>query len=47
MMALPLAYTAIVTPLQIALLKDSGNPVFAIDRLVDALFIIDLVCSLA
>lgn len=43
MMALPMFYIAVVTPLYIGLLKDSPLPIFITDCVIDTVFIIDLV----
>jgi hypothetical protein len=43
MMALPMIYTAIITPLYIGLLDGTPRPVFVIDRVMDVIFISDMV----
>ena len=43
MMAFPMIYTAIVTPLYIGLLDGSPRPIFVIDRVMDVIFISDMV----
>lgn len=47
MMSLPMVYTALVTPLQIGLLKESSYHIFVIDRIIDVLFMLDMVRSVA
>lgn len=43
MMAFPMVYTAIVTPLYIGLLDGPPRPIFVIDRVMDVIFISDMV----
>jgi hypothetical protein len=45
MMAVPMTYTAILTPLYIGLLEDTPLTIFILDRIMDVVFITDLVCN--
>lgn len=45
LMSIPMLYTALCTPLFIGLFRESSWPVFLMDRIIDSIFISDLVRS--
>ena len=42
-MAVPMLYTALCTPLFIGLFRESSWPIFLMDRIIDSIFVADLV----